>query len=172
MNMELNIEIEKAAGEDTAAIMGMITECIKAMESKGIYQWDEHYPTAGIINNDISNSFGYILKRNDRCIAYASINGEQSPEYSQIRWSEDDGRPLVIHRLSVHPEVQGRGVAKKFISFIEDFAVRTKYSCIRLDAYSGNAAALNLYGAMGYLRLGEVIFLFRDEPFYCFEKLL
>ena len=91
----------------------------------------------------------------------------QSPEYSQISWSTNGRRVLVVHRLSVHPKFQSKGIARRFMIFIEEFALRNKYSCIRLDAYSKNLAALRLYERMEYQRLGKVYF-----PFYCFEKVL
>ncbi len=54
------------------------------------------------------------LKDNGKCVAYVAINEEQSPEYSQINWFTDGRKVLVIHRLSVHPEFQGKGIAKKY----------------------------------------------------------
>ncbi|MCB2361714.1 nitroreductase family protein [Clostridium estertheticum] len=44
------------------------------------------------------------------------------------------------------------------------------YSCIRLDAYSGNETALKLYENFGYKKVGQVYFSWRDIPFYCYEK--
>ncbi|ABR50359.1 GCN5-related N-acetyltransferase [Alkaliphilus metalliredigens QYMF] len=114
----------------------------------------------------------HVFRDNNHCIAYVAINEKQSPEYSQIVWSTDGRKVLVIHRLSVHPEFQGKGIARKFIDFIEDFAIKNQYSCIRLDAYSENTAALRLYDRMGYQRLGQVFFPFRELPFYCYEKAL
>lgn len=166
------MDIVMATEQDTINIMNMISECIKSMEAQGIYQWNKVYPSSEIIENDIKNGAGYVIRDNNNCIAYAAINEEQSPEYSQIAWSTDGSKVLVIHRLSVHPESQGKGIARRFMDFIEDFAVKNKYSCIRLDAYSVNTAALRLYERMGYKRLGRVFFPFRDLPFYCYEKAL
>ena len=166
------MDIVKATEQDIISIMNMISECIESMETQGIYQWNKVYPNFEIIENDIKNNFGYVLRDNDHCIAYVAINEEESPEYSQITWSTDGNKVLVIHRLSVHPESQSKGIARRFMEFIEDFAVKNKYSCIRLDAYSENTAALRLYDSMGYLRLGQVFFPFRDLPFYCYEKSL
>jgi ribosomal protein S18 acetylase RimI-like enzyme len=140
------------------------------MEAQGIYQWNKAYPNLELINNDIKTGTGYVIREKNDCIAYVAINEEQSAEYSQIDWSIDASKVLVIHRLSVHPNSQGKGIARRLMDFIEDFAKRNQYSCIRLDAYSGNITALRLYDRMGYQRLGQVFFPFRDLPFYCYEK--
>jgi ribosomal protein S18 acetylase RimI-like enzyme len=77
---------------------------------------------------------------------------------------------LVIHRLSVHPEFQGKGIAKEILKFIEGFASENNYSSIRLDAYSGNEKALKLYENSNYKKAGQFDYPMRDLPFYCYEK--
>jgi len=56
--------------------------------------------------------------------------------------------------------------------FVDDFAVKNNYSCIRFDAYSENLPALSLYESMGYKRLGNLFFPVKESPFYCFEKVM
>lgn len=164
------MNIIKGQKQDLSSILDIISNCIKYMKSQGIYQWDKFYPNSDIIENDIEREHSYVLKDNDKCIAYVAINGEQSPEYSQINWFTDGRKVLVIHRLSVHPEFQGKGIAKKILKFIEDFAAENDYSSIRLDAYSGNEKALKLYENFDYKKVGQFYIPNRDLPFYCYEK--
>lgn len=164
------MEIIKGQKQDLSDILDIISKCIKYMESQGIYQWNEFYPNSDIIENDIKSEDCYVLKDNEKCVAYVAINEEQSPEYSQINWFTDGRKVLVIHRLSVHPKFQGKGIAKKILKFIEDFANKNNYSSIRLDAYSGNEKALKLYENFGYKKVGQFFFPRRDLPFYCYEK--
>ena len=56
------------------------------------------------------------------------------------------------------------------VNFIEDVAVKSNYSCIRLDAYSKNEKANKLYESFGYKKAGQVYFPRRDFPFHCYEK--
>ena len=167
---EETMKIIKGQKQDIPDIMDVIFSCTKHMASQGINQWNEFYPTADIIENDIKKEYGYVIKDNGRCIAYVAINEEQSPEYCQVKWLSDGRNVLVIHRLCVHPEYQGKGVAKKMLNFIEDLAAENNYSCIRLDAYSGNERAIRLYENFGYKKAGQVHFQWRDLPFYCYEK--
>lgn len=164
------MDIIKGQKQDISDIFDIISNCIKHMERKGVYQWNKFYPNEDIIKSDIESEHCYVLKDNSKCIAYVAINEEQSPEYSQIKWLSDGRKVLVIHRLSVHPEYQGNGIAKKMLNFIEDVAAKNNYSCIRLDAYSENETALKLYENFGYKKAGQVYFPWRDIPFYCYEK--
>ncbi|MNN72431.1 putative acetyltransferase [compost metagenome] len=77
-----------------------------------------------------------------------------------------------MHRLAVHPEVQGKGIARKLIAFAEEYARQSGYSSIRLDTYSKNTRALALYPSLGYERRGEVFFPHRAVSFPVFEKVL
>ena len=164
------MDIIKGQKQDLSDVLDMISKCIQYMESQGIYQWNEFYPSSDIIENDIMSEDCYVLKDHEKCVAYVAINEDQSPEYSQISWATDGRKVLVIHRLSVHPEFQGKGIAKKILKYIEDFATKNNFSSIRLDAYSGNEKALNLYEKFGYKSAGQVYFPRRDLPFYCYEK--
>ncbi len=166
------MDIIKAQKQDLSDIVDIISKCIKHMESQAIYQWNKFYPNSDIIENDIKSEDCYVLKDSGKCVAYVAINEEQSPEYSQINWFTDGRKVLVIHRLSVDPEFQRKGIAREILKFIEDFATKNNYSCIRLDAYSGNEKALKLYENFGYKRAGQIYFPLRDLPFYCYEKLV
>jgi ribosomal protein S18 acetylase RimI-like enzyme len=170
MKGEKAMDIMKGQKQDISDIFDIISNCTKHMESQGVYQWNEFYPNADAIGNDIESEYGFVFKDHGKCIAYVAINEEQSPEYSQIKWVSDGRKVLVIHRLSVHPEAQGKGIAKQMLHFIEDVATKNNYSCIRLDAYSGNETALKLYENFGYQKAGQLYFPWRDLPFYCYEK--
>ncbi len=158
--------------QDLLIIMSMFSECISSMESQGIYQWNEHYPTHAIVEEDIKNGYGYVIKEEDLCEAYFAINEEQPIEYGQVKWGDADGKNLIIHRLAVHPDFQGRGIAGRLMEFIEAYARKNKYSSVRLDVYSANKVAQKLYLSKGYANIGEVTFPFREQPFYCMEKKL
>lgn len=158
--------------KDLPGIMNMITKCIECMESQGIYQWNEHYPTQEIIEEDIRREECYLMKKDDEIISYVAINDEQSPECDEVKWITNGEKVLVIHRLCVNPEYQGKGTARKVLKFITDYASDNGYSSIRLDAYSVNRRALNLYENYGFVRTGEIHFPYREYSFYCYEKVI
>lgn len=166
------MEIIKATHDDATSIMELIKDCVIDMQAKGILQWNEDYPNLQAINTDVQTNSAHIIKFNSLCIATITLNEEQSPEYQEITWLKDDCKPLVVHRLAIHPSYQNQGIAKRLMLFAEQFAVRNGYTSIRLDTYSANSFALRLYEKLGYQNLGQVFFPMRELPFVCMEKII
>jgi len=169
------MDIVKAQQQHLPDVLDIISSCIKHMESREIYQWDETYPDAEIIKEDIGNGHSYVMKDGGRCIAYVAINDvyeDEVPLFRQVNWSLNGEKTLYIHRLCVHPDYQGRGIAKKMLGFIEDTAAKNGYISIRLEAFGGNETALKMYEKSGYKKVGESYYRSIDLPCYCFDKVL
>lgn len=166
------MRITLATVNEIDRIMELIKSCIEDMKSQGIFQWDEHYPTAEIFEDDIRNGSLYLLKDQADCLGIISLNEDQSSEYSELEWLITKGKILVIHRLAVNPRWQRQGVARRLMDFAENYAADKGYSGIRLDAYSGNPRALNLYERRGYQKIGQVFFPRRELSFYGYEKVI
>lgn len=164
------MDIIKGQRQDLLDIISIISECTELMKSQGIFQWDEYYPTIDIVENDIDDGNCYVMKHNNRSVAYVAINEEEEEGLNRIVSSTNEGKSLAIHRLCVHPNFQGKGIAKTILKFIEEFCNKNAYDFIRLDAYSENKNALKLYENFGYNKVGEVFFPGVELPFYCYEK--
>jgi ribosomal protein S18 acetylase RimI-like enzyme len=150
--------------------MNLIQSVVEHMRTQSIDQWDEIYPNSNKILDDITQQSGYIAIDADQIVGYVVLNTVQAPEYQDCTWTLDDKQPLVIHRLCVHAQHQGKGYAVKLVHWAEQFAIEKKYRSIRLDAFVQNPAALRLYQKLGYQKTGKVNF--RKGIFYCYEKVL
>jgi ribosomal protein S18 acetylase RimI-like enzyme len=150
--------------------MSLIKDAINKMEREGIHQWDEIYPTIEIFAGDIKAGSLFAARMENAVAGIMVLNEEQSQEYDSLSWSDDQGKPLIIHRLCVSPAFQGKGIAKKLMRFAEDYAGENKYRSIRLDAFINNKISVGLYDSLGYQRTGIV--QFRKDQFYCYEKVL
>ena len=168
----MTLNIVKATRNDSVNIMELIKSCIRNMESVGIYQWNEYYPTLDIIISDVESGSMYVLKEGNDIWGIIAINEAQSPEYNNLRWVCNEGKALVVHRLAVQPNKQRTGRAKELMDFAENYAKDKGFTSIRLDAYSGNPRAMGLYEQRGYIRVGQVCFPMRELPFNCYEKVL
>lgn len=166
------MNIVKGNIKDIALIMDLIKDNIIDMETRGIYQWNEHYPTQFIFENDINNETLYLIKNENDCLGIIVFDEQQSPEYKEIDWLTKGEKVLVIHRLAVNPKHQKQGIARLLLDFAENIAIKEEYTSTRLDAYSGNLRALKLYENRGYKKTGQLFFPFRELPFYCYEKKL
>ena len=159
--------IQKVTIQDIDVLLKLVQNVIHHMRNQGIDQWDEFYPDKEILEKDIYNqqAFGY-YEDNALC-AYLTLNEEFDEEYLKVNW-KTTGKPLIIHRLFIQAEKQGKGIAKKLIDFAEAYAKEHQYQSLRLDAFSKNPGALHLYESRGYIKAGEV--QFRKGTFYCYEK--
>jgi ribosomal protein S18 acetylase RimI-like enzyme len=166
------VQVSLAIWDDVDRIMSLIKDCIKDMESQGIYQWDQYYPTLEIIGDDLVTESMYVIKESNEIIGMIALNEEQPPEWGQINWSHQQGKILAVHRLAVNPKWQKQGIGGKLLDFAEKYAVDNDYASIRLDAYAANPRALELYEKHEYTRVGELHFPRRRLPFYCYEKTL
>jgi ribosomal protein S18 acetylase RimI-like enzyme len=153
--------------EDLELLHAMVKDGTKHMDEQGIFQWDDIYPDKAILTHDIERQEMHVIEQNGRAAGFIVINEEQSPEYAAVPW-EYAGRVLVVHRLTIAPAHQRRGLATRLMDFAEDTAVIRCYDCVRLDAFTRNPAALTFYDRRGYNKTGIVHF--RKGQFYCYEK--
>ena len=91
-------------------------------------------------------------------------------DYEPAEWRYPADRFAVLHRLCVHPDFQGRGVAREAMDHIEKRARGQGAQALRLDAFSQNPSALRLYERRGYEKAGEI--RYRKGLFYLYEKRL
>ena len=155
--------------ENISAIMELLAQCIGDMQSKDIDQWGHFYPTEQVIREDIQKQKLYIYQQKFQVIGIVVLDCEQDELYDNLQWHGDDNF-LVVHRLAITPAFQKQGYATKIMDWIEAFASTNSYTSIRLDAYTGNPAAMNLYETRGYIKTGQVSYPHRTLPFNCYEK--
>ncbi len=139
------------------------------MDEQGIAQWDEVYPSKEILAGDVERKETHVIETDKQVAGFIIINENQSPEYAELEW-ECPGKALVVHRLTIEPSYQRKGLATYLMDFAEETAANRGYNCIRLDAFTENPAAYLLYLNRGYRKAGIV--RFRKGDFYCFEKVV
>lgn len=154
-------------------ILLLAKHCARAMISKGIYQWNEHYPSKQVFEKNLERKELYVYKLDDKIIGTVVISTSMDEEYIPINWLSPNENNLYIHRLAVHPSFQGQGYAVQLMDFVEAFAKAHKATSIRLDTFSQNPRNQLFYEQRGYQRLGNMYFPKQSEhPFYCYELLL
>ena len=158
-------------GDDSLdAVMALIVNATKHLDAIGIPQWDEIYPNRAVLAADIAAQTLYGVSVDGTLAGIVVLNEYQDAEYGEVSWELDDPKPLIIHRLCVDPEFQGKGFAKSLMAFAEDFARGHGHRSIRLDAFTLNSLSLGLYRALQFSERGVV--QFRKGRFFCLEKIL
>ncbi|MBI3556098.1 MAG: GNAT family N-acetyltransferase [Deltaproteobacteria bacterium] len=160
--------IRRAEQRDLHALIQLIQKCIQRMRENGIDQWDEIYPDKTLLEKDIQSRTIYVCESGGQLSGCVTLNDVQDPAYASIDWGLEEPPIGIIHRLMVSPDFQGRGLGRALMSHIEKEAMHQGIRTIRLDAFTGNPAALAVYEKIGYKRAGIV--QFRKGPFWCFEK--
>lgn len=162
--------IRRAKITEIPDILTITKACAQHMIEEGIFQWNEFYPSREAFENDIKRDELYVLQKANAIIGTIVISTYKDEEYSQIDWLTDDKNNAYIHRLSVHPDYQGKGFAKQMMDFAEAHAQKTGCASVRLDTFSQNSRNQRFYESRGYQRLGDIFFPKQSEyPFHCYE---
>lgn len=165
--------IRKAIKSDLSAAKKLTESCALEMQKKGIFQWNEFYPSLQRLRQDIEEDELFILEENDELLGIMVLSPKMDEEYFPVAWLTPIGPNLYVHRLATHPNLWGKGYGQQLMDFAEDFARAHDYISVRLDTFSQNIRNQKFYESRGYKRLENIYFPKQSEhPFYCYEKLL
>ena len=164
--------IRKANKTDLDNIMLMYKSCVKGMIANDIDQWDETYPNAGVIMQDLIAQTYFVAIENNVIIGGVNIDKDQDKTYLDINWEDTSDSFLVVHRLAVKEEFWKKKIGKKLMVFAENMVLEKGLISIRLDTYSGNPKAMEFYRRLGYRELGSINLKPNKNEYYCFEKII
>lgn len=162
--------IQLAEISEIDQILNLTSACAYKMNEEGIYQWNDSYPNYKVFRQDIEREELYLFKLENKIVGCIVISRVMDDVYQTIQWLTKNRNNYYIHRLAVHPDYQGKGIARKLMDFAEDLAVQDNITSIRLDTFSKNPRNQKFYNARGYQKLGDIYFPMKSEfPFYCYE---
>ena len=164
------MEFRKAQMCDLTEVMALFRAATLAMRAVGIDQWDEIYPSADVVREDIGRAQMHIGLESGKIAVVFVLEPCHEGEYEPASWRYVEPEFTVLHRLCVHPDFQGQGIARQAMDYLEQAVLKSGISAIRLDAFPQNPAAIRLYESRGYVKAGEVTF--RKGLFYLYEKQL
>ena len=165
--------IRKATSSDLTYILNIIKNCTNHMIDNKIFQWNENYPSKGILKDDIKSNNLYLIEKNEKTIGCVMKSKKQSKVYKKVKWITENKKNLYVHRLAVDPKYQGKGYGIKLMDFVERNALKNNFISIRLDTFSKNKRNVKFYKKRGYIKIEDIYFPNQSiYPFYCLEKLL
>lgn len=168
--LTVDIAYRPAREEDLNEIMALIRAAIDDMERRGIHQWCEYYPTRDDFLQDVADGTLRIGIVGERIALIYALNHDCDDDYAACAWAQPERPWLVLHRLCVHPEFQGKGLAGQALHHIFEEARDSGVRSLRLDVFSQNPAALHLYTKAGFAPIGHADW--RMGRFIIMEKLL
>jgi len=164
--------IRKANKTDLENIMKMYKSCVTGMLENGIDQWDDTYPNAEIISEDLNVGTYYVAEMDGTIIGGINIDENQDETYLALDWKDKSVSFFVVHRLGVKEEFWNKKIGKDLMLFTENLVIEKGLKSIRLDTYSGNPKAMEFYKRLGYTEIGTIDLKPDKDKYYCFEKII
>lgn len=167
--MEYNFR--KATLSEQSQIWEILQQAIIRRKEDGSNQWQDGYPNQEVIRKDIEKGAGFVLTEGETMVGYCAVLVNDEPEYAKIKgsWLSDNDF-VVFHRVAISEKHLGKGLAKKILEFVEEFALSHHIYSIKADTNFDNGAMLKIFEKMGYVYCGEVYF--RGCPRRAYEKVL
>lgn len=163
-----DVNFRKAEKSDVGEIVSLLKAAVQKLKENKIDQWDELYPTENDVEQDILDGTLFAGEVNSAIAVIFTLNKYCDEEYGRAKWKFNEGKFLILHRLTVHPDFQKMGIAGIALNHAEAEARKLGAKNIRLDVFSKNPQAVRLYEKSGYAKSGEV--QWRKGLFYLMEK--
>lgn len=161
----------KAESADLPLIWDILQQAIIRRREDGSNQWQDGYPNPSVIQTDIEHGAGFVLTDKGIIIGYVAILVNDEPEYAKIEgeWLTN-GDFVVLHRVAVSENYLRKGLAKRILGFVEEYAIENHINSIKADTNFDNIAMMKTFEKLGYVYCGEVYF--RGSARKAYEKVL
>lgn len=171
------MSIRKATTQDTDAVT-QIYDHIHDCEEAGTMTigWRRGvYPVRSTAETAVSLGDLFVLEDGGKILAAERINQRQVPDYAAADGfcKATDNEVWVLHTLVVEPSANGRGYARAFLEFYENYALERGCHVLRIDTNERNSAARAMYAKHGWREAGIVPCTFNGLPgvhLVCLEK--
>ncbi|MBR5735769.1 MAG: N-acetyltransferase [Bacteroidales bacterium] len=166
--MEKMRTIRAAYEADIPVILEVLEAAKCIMRSSGnMLQWNDSYPSRGIILNDIRNGTAFVVEDGGATVAYFAFIPSPEPTYSYIEdgeWLDDDMPYHVIHRIGSLPD--SHGIFKSIMdwSFSHD-------PNIRIDTHRDNHIMQHCILKYGFTYCG-IIYLGSGDQRLAYQKIV
>lgn len=167
----MEYSFRKAVATEQDQIWEILQQGILRRKMDGSNQWQDGYPNPEVVKADIEKGQGFVLTFGETIVGYTAIIINDEPAYHDIegQWLTN-GDFVVYHRVAISEDFVGRGLSKKILQAIDDFALNNHIHSVRADTNHDNIAMLKTFEKMGYTYCGEVFF--RGSARKAFEKVL
>lgn len=121
----MNVSLRKATVLDSDTIWEILQQAIQKRKKEGSTQWQDGYPNLEVIRKDIEKEVAFVLVYEKIVVGYVAILINVEPEYNNLQGSWlTNSDYVVFHRFAIAKEYIGKGLAKKMMNCIEEYALR------------------------------------------------
>jgi GNAT superfamily N-acetyltransferase len=167
----MTYNFRQAIPSEIPQIWAILQQAIARRKADSSDQWQDGYPNPDVIQNDIDKNAGFVLTEGDIIIGYSAVLINDEPAYENIKgnWLSK-GDFVVFHRVAISEKHLGKGLAKKLMNFIEDFAISNNIYSVKADTNFDNFAMIAIFEKLDYSYCGEVHF--RGSARKAYEKVI
>ena len=110
------------------------------------------YPTDEFLQENLLRGELFTLEESGQLYACVVLNSESNEGYAGIPWhlSCRDDEVMIPHALGVWPAQQGKGIGRRVVEEILQYAKANGKKAVRLDILGKNTAAERLYTKCGF----------------------
>lgn len=167
----MDYQFRPAKISEAFEIWQILKDAIQRRKEDGSNQWQDGYPNMDVVKNDIERKIGFVLTQNDNIIGYTAIIINDEPDYINIegKWLTNQ-EFMVYHRVAISKKFLAKGMAKKMMKLIEEYALSKNIYSLKADTNHDNIPMLKIFEKMGYSFCGTVHI--RQSPRKAYEKVL
>ena len=155
--------------------MIIIEEAKTYLASQNIDQWQNGYPNAEQVANDIKNNESYVVVNDENTvIATAMFTLRKEPTYKVIEgnWLVDENDTYgVVHRMAIKKEFRKFGLATFMFHAFHIQLLEKKIKSLKIDTHEENFGMQALIKKLGYTYCG-IIYTNYHAKRMAFEKVI
>lgn len=164
--------LRKTTGKDKERILEIYSQAVGYFKNQGIDQWQNGYPNKESLESDCWGGISYVIEEEGVVAATAAIMMGRDKTYERIyegSWLSEAAEYGVIHRVAVHAEEKGKGIAGELLWKAESICRARGARYMRADTHEDNQSMQRLLTKWGYQRCG-IIYLEDGAKRVAFEK--
>jgi RimJ/RimL family protein N-acetyltransferase len=167
----MEYQFRQANYSEASQIWQILKDAIKRRKEDGSNQWQDGYPNMEVVKSDIEKKIGFVFTQNDTIIGYSAVIINDEPDYINIegKWLSDQDF-IVYHRVAISEEFLAKGMAKKMMKLIEQYALSKNIYSLKADTNHDNIPMMKIFKKLGYSFCGIVYI--RQSPRRAYEKVL
>jgi GNAT superfamily N-acetyltransferase len=169
------MKIQLSTFEDIPAIIAIINDAKEYLASQKIDQWQNGYPNAEQVANDIKNNESYVVVNDENeVIATAMFTTNPEPTYKIIdgNWNIDENEKYgVVHRMAIKKEFRKFGLATFMFHEFHMQLLEKKIKSLKIDTHEKNLGMQALIKKLGYTYCG-IIYTNYHAKRVAFEKVI
>lgn len=133
-----------------------VQDYVAGSDNDPLWQIGVH-PSRKDLEDAISEGGLLVLRDGEALAGAVIVNDERAQGYEDNPWKVQapPDEVQIIHLFCIHPNYQGRGLARKLLESTYDVARARGAKAIRLDTLVENKRAQRTYEALGYDRICE-----------------